>query len=158
MCSTTTVNNADLAVLQTLLQCVSVCVCVCVCVCARMCVCNAHQGLTLCLHMTDPHQGSKHHLVPKFWLQSSTGIVNGISHAHVNDVDWWGCLHEAMLRLAVQDMPRRGSHLHQLGQISGVSSGSRECSRVGRKSLHRCIPSTAASCLFDHRVTCAICQ
>jgi len=135
MCSTTTVNNADLAVLQTLLQCVCVClcVCVCVCVCARMCVCNAHQGLTLCLHMTDPHQGSKHHLVPKFWLQSSTGFVNGISHAHVNDVDWWGvssrsnaafgCAGHASQRLA--SAPTGANQRRQQRQ-QGVQQGGQE--------------------------------
>ena len=63
-----------------------------------------------------------------------------------------GCLHEAMLGLAVQDMPRTGSHLHQLAQIRNISNGSRECSRVGRKSPHRCISSPAAGCLFAHRI------
>ena len=70
----------------------------------------------------------------------------------------WGCLHDAMLGLVVQDMPRTGSHLHQLAQISNISNGSRECSRLGRKSPHRCISSPAAGCLFAHRITCAICQ
>ncbi len=66
----------------------------------------------------------------------------------------WGCLHEAMLVLIVQDTPRTGSHLHQLAQISNISNGS----RVGKKSLHRCISSPDAGCLFAHRFTCATCQ